>query len=367
MNAPIPALALALLAVSAWPAVAQQQAPAMPAVYVDPGQYANGPGQFEQYVPGNVSPYQLAARAEPGEAPVAPQPAQAGCDTCGSSCGGSTCCGSACCDRCCRTHGLIVGADISFLKPHHSNGNGMSGLLAIGGAPGVGGVETDLEAAFRGWLGWQSAGGIGARVRYWDFDHGYGEQFLAGPVILFPPFGPQISSVRHDWDVSAIDAEVFRSLYFDCGADVTFSAGLRYVDYSESVGAFNGDVLQIGRSKGMTGLGMVTGLEVRQRLGYNLGMFSHLRGSVVMGDETNQAFEFGFVLQENQIDDVKFIYEAQAGLEYIIPVYCGGYWFVRGGAEVQYWDGFGVDNVGLIQDNASVGFGGLFFSFGMQR
>ena len=76
---------------------------------------------------------------------------------------------------------------------------------------------------------------------------------------------------------------------------------------------------------------------------------------------------------DTQLDDVKYIYEAQAGAEYVSP-FCGGWYYARGGFEVQYWDGFGVDNqpltrgnVLLPSSNASVGFGGFFISAGVAR
>jgi hypothetical protein len=325
--------------------------------------------------------------AAPGE--LAPLPADdassAAEPAAGSDDGQTACCGQGCggcgdcfgCDRCCRTQGIIAGVELGFLRPHHGNGTGVTGLVAIGGnRQDLGQVNTDFDTAFRGWLGWQNSCGLGVRARYWDFDHTYQERFFNGPITLTGGLaGRQLTDAVHAWDTYVLDAEVFRSLYYDCGCDVTFSAGLRYVDYAELAGAFNGDQLQFARAKGTTGLGLMTGLELRQRLICNIGAFSHVRGSVVMGDETNQTFDTGLIIEERQVDDVKFIYEAQAGLEYVLPVCCGGYWYVRGGVEVQYWDGFGVDNnmfdnqlaTILPHQNASVGFGGVFLSLGMQR
>src|SRR5687768_11089184 len=131
MNASIQALAVLAVALSAGPVAAQQQLSAAPTVYVDPSPYQNGSSHPNQHTAAYVSPYQFAAQAEEG--PPTPPPAlyekspcceQTGCgSSCGSSCGCS--CGPIC-DRCCRTHGLVVGAEIGFLKPHHSNGAGLS-------------------------------------------------------------------------------------------------------------------------------------------------------------------------------------------------------------------------------------------------
>ena len=88
-----------------------------------------------------------------------------------------------------------------------------------------------------------------------------------------------------------------------------------------------------------------------------------------MGDENNKKAIMGVVALDTQLDDVKYMYEAQAGAEYIMPICGGGWYFARAGFEVQYWDGFGVDNqfAGPPSVNNSVGFGGFFFAAGLAR
>jgi hypothetical protein len=106
----------------------------------------------------------------------------------------------------------------------------------------------------------------------------------------------------------------------------------------------------------------------------NIGVFANARGSMLMGDETNLlnvsvvvgTATVAVAINEVQKNDVKFIFETQAGAEYILPICGGGYYFARAGVEMQYWDNFGVSPTGLLFDESS-GFGGLFAAVGIQR
>ena len=63
---------------------------------------------------------------------------------CGSCC--DSCCGS-CNDPCCRGEGYVAGAELAWLKPHHSNGVGFSSVFALQGSPNTGQVEPDYDTA----------------------------------------------------------------------------------------------------------------------------------------------------------------------------------------------------------------------------
>ena len=172
---------------------------------------------------------------------------------------------------------------------------------------------------------------------------------------------------------------------FGCCWDLTYSAGFRYVEYNE----ING-VLELAGAEtvfnrvNMEGIGLTVATELRNQFSCNLGWFLNLRFSAIMGDEDNRIFEGDQngpedSLSLTQRNDVKFIYEAQAGAEYIAPICGGGYYFLRGGVEVQWWDDFGVDNLPASSaedidekpfggfDNYGVGFAGFFIAVGVQR
>ena len=87
---------------------------------------------------------------------------------------------------------------------------------------------------------------------------------------------------------------------------------------------------------------------------------------MLYGDEkTSRNIGPTVLFQENERNDVKYMYEAQAGAEYLMPICGGGSYFARGGFEVQYWDNFGVNQ--FARDGASIGFTGFFVSAGMLR
>jgi hypothetical protein len=108
-------------------------------------------------------------------------------------------------------------------------------------------------------------------------------------------------------------------------------------------------------------------------------LFGSARASAIYGDEVTQLMEFVApgplsARSETERNDVKYIWEAQLGVEYVMPLSSGASLFARAGAEVQYWGGFGVNqdifdlagNPNLPSD-ASVGFAGFFATVGLAR
>jgi len=89
--------------------------------------------------------------------------------------------------------------------------------------------------------------------------------------------------------------------------------------------------------------------------------------SVLLGDEKETVRGVNVTSSIPGLDavDRRLIFESQLGVEYIWPVCGDGYYFLRGGYEVQHWDEF-VPLIGS-PDHASVLLNGFFFSFGFQR
>jgi len=277
-----------------------------------------------------------------------------------------------CCDPCCRSQGVTYGATLSFLKVHNSTGTGqrLFGNAGNGGPVSrVANLDTEFDPAFGAWVGFQRADGFGFRATYWDFDQDYTANTLGGfPAV---PNG----TVNQGWDIYSLGFATTDSSKIGCNWDMTLGVGFKWVEYREHLTLFglNGAPELQRHESTFTGYGMESFMEFRRQLTCNIGMFSSFGFSVLMGDD-NQLFAAGGVAAtviDNQLNDVKFIYEAKGGIEYILPICAGGYYFVRAGGEVQYWDGFGINRlIGTVvaaAPNTSTGFGGFFFSAGIQR
>jgi hypothetical protein len=327
-------------------------------------------------------------------APVAPEAlcgapavheAHCGCGACGG------CCCGCCCDPCCRSQGFYGGAELSYLKAHNSSGTGPTGLLAAAQAVTVGGItvdssvaeiDPDFEPTPRLWVGYQRCDGLGVRLRYWEYDHSFDVATGRDFTLSFPPVtqvffrGPDGS---HGWDTWVADIEVTDSSLVGCYWDVTWSCGFRQVEFVENVGLDLPDFPLLLMSKSFTGSGLTASVEVRRRVTCNIGLFGSARASAIYGDEVTQLMEFVApgplsARSETERNDVKYIWEAQLGVEYVMPLSSGASLFARAGAEVQYWGGFGVNqdifdlagNPNLPSD-ASVGFAGFFATVGLAR
>jgi hypothetical protein len=289
-----------------------------------------------------------------------------------------TCCPSACdcccCwDPCCRSEGFYAGADLSFLQVHKSSGIGLGSSdvnLVVPGVFGItvpifnGEIDPGLKETPRVWLGYQNADGAGIRARYWEFDHA----FTAGISVVGIPLP---LSAFHSFDTLAADLELTDASRIGCNWDMTVSYGARYVEYSEERGiGFDILPLSLAARKEFQGVGPTGSIELRRQVYNDLGFFANFRASALYGDEDNTlALVVGPATVEfvgHQVNDVKYSFESQAGLELITPMGDGGYLFARAGVEAQFWGGFGVPLLAVIADE-SVGFVGFMLSAGVQR
>jgi hypothetical protein len=224
----------------------------------------------------------------------------------------------------------------------------------------------------------QLADGLGIRARYWSFDQNntgvgaipVGHTINGGITIV-----PGELTAFQTWDATVIDLEVIDTLQLGCDTSLTWSIGGRYVDYEETRGAFgglNGVVfvpLDIVQQRRFDGFGLTGSLEARRRVCHEFGLYGGVRGSLLVGDEDNQYnFRLGATPQfqlTNTEENVKWIFETQAGLEYATSTHLGTL-SVRGGVEFQYWSGFGAAR-GSITTDEDTGFFGLTFSIGLIR
>jgi hypothetical protein len=265
----------------------------------------------------------------------------AGC----SSCGDTSCdfgCGG--CDPCCRPGGAIGGAEISFLKFHES--------LGTVGADGTD-LEGDYDPAYRLWAGYQGSDGLGFRVRYWEFNHTIsGASNVAGRTDALGV------------DAYILDAEFFDSMNLGCNWDATWFSGFRYMEFDHLRQSTLNTTGAVANSSEFdnAAYGLTLGGELRRCIGAGLAGFINTRGSVLFGDQSEYD-ENGLV--DSELDNLYYIWEAQAGVQWTRELEMGGYLFARAAAEVQYWNN--IVGEPIFDGGEAVGFGGVSFSAGVIR
>jgi len=251
----------------------------------------------------------------------------------------------------------------------------MAPFFALNNNVDAGHINPDLDATWRAWVGYQFCNGLGVRGRYWEFEN---ENFEG----LNPAIGGA-DRVFHNWDTWAVDIEIIDSTKLGCHWDMTFGIGYRYVEYEESVGASvtaTGALTQALR-KEFTGHGLTASAEIRRQICHHFAAFANFRGSALFGDEDyfrpGTATDTGITtVLQRQFNDFKFICEVQAGLEVNLPICCGGYYYARGGLELQHWESFGLDAsdarapgaaVGFVDTDTNIGFAGFMVELGLRR
>jgi hypothetical protein len=268
-------------------------------------------------------------------------------DDCCQDCCGESCCSGSCggCDPCCRSAGIIGGAELMFLKPHSS----------LGTRGAVTDIDFGYDPAPRVWLGYQGSDGLGFRVRYWEFDH---RKDVAGRDALGNPVVDSLS-----YDTYTLDAEFFDSLNLGCYWDASLSVGFRYLEFDQERVAIDATTRQafLGDQFDNSSLGLTLGGELRRCMGCGLAGFLNSRASVLMGDEVESQIGAGgnWSFVDREIDNLYYIWEAQAGVQWTQES-GGGHLFARAAAEVQMWD----NAAGTGED---WGLGGFLFSAGVIR
>jgi hypothetical protein len=229
----------------------------------------------------------------------------------GPSCGAVSDCGYD--DGCCDRSGLIIGTDILFLRPYDSEGN-LSGF--------------DYEEAFRFWAGWQAAGGMGVRLRYFDYE----DENTAGDAL----------------DIATFDAEVYDAVQLGCNWDLNIGGGIRYLDYEMENVANTAPGLDE-----VTGVGPVVSAELVRHFRDRAAAYAIVRESIIVGD--------GFVNGVDTSDITCAISEIQLGLQAHRDWRNGGLLFARVGWEAQYYH-----DVGHAPESSVSLMGGVF-SLGIMR
>ena len=208
-------------------------------------------------------------------------------------------------------YGFYAGYESVFLKPSFSSDAAFE-FVDDPGSPAFTNVvqfDWDLEHSPRVWVGFVSPDGLGAQIRYWQFDHGT-EKSAADPDgdgfyrvffdstndFMIRSFDGETISARHDLKLDALDAEGTWHKTYARGS-LTVTGGMRYVKMSQSYSAKAFDETTIfevlAARHNFEGVGPTVSLFGRRRLGStNFALFVNSRLSVIYGDTSFRIREF---------------------------------------------------------------------------
>jgi hypothetical protein len=212
--------------------------------------------------------------------------------------------------------------------------------------------EFDFEITPRLTVGWVRSDGLGARIRYWEFDHNSNDDGDADSL---------------DVDTYTWDFETFDTFCLNRNWDLEIAAGARYNEFREAmIDPGNNEV----RLNSFSGYGGLVGAELRRLVGTSGAIFVRARGAILMDDK--DIFNTQGNQQERLIDVVVGMTEYAFGYDYIMPMCGGAYAFARAQAEWQNWYNFssGFEDTANTEEFAGpsdVGFGGWGFAFGVAR
>src|SRR5205814_222435 len=192
-----------------------------------------------------------------------------------------------------------------------------------------------------------TAGGIGVRARYWNFDHG-----ISGPSII--PGRTETLA----YNTYAVDLELTSRVGIASQWDILVSGGARYVEFEEksqstitATGAL-GHLHQFD----FAGLGPTVSIYASRPLFWNFGLFANLRYSVLMGNEDEISTRYA---NDHELANIRTITELQLGAEWRRSFAGRGQFFIRASYEVQYWASFSGEE--FYDGGDSVGFGRVAF------
>ncbi len=215
-----------------------------------------------------------------------------GCDSAG-------CCSTGATSVCCTSSSWYVGYELTVLRPYISNS--------------VLGVNFDDEYGFGHRLvaGYDGGSGMGARLRFWFYNHGHD--------IL--PAG----SVGIDMDVLDLEFTLDEQM---CNWDIMVSGGARYGRVGLATGLFNG-----GGEFFFEGVGPTVSLEATRAFGdRNLYFIGNARTSLLFGDWNDYPFAFALKID----DELTTVFESQLGVGYTCDLRCGTL-TLRTVWETQFW------------------------------
>ena len=280
-----------------------------------------------------------------------------GCaDACGQGCTDScnTCCSSrhvgrdfmVCNDRC---GGWVAGLDFLMLQPF----GGVQALPTLGGV-GLGLPQMNYNPAYRISLGRVNSEGLGARIRYFEFDRSATN--AVGSVGV---------EARY-LDLEATQVVNFRRW------NLQFAGGLRYAEYEQQIGAnfaIGAAPIALGVANGIDGFGLTFGTQATRDLNRSgsLQLVAGARYSALYGNSSITGTGLLAALPEVKFNDDLFnIIEINLGPQYRRKLNNGAYLTLGAGLEAQYWTGVTSPFAALVL-NEDVGFAGFSTTFAITR
>jgi hypothetical protein len=231
------------------------------------------------------------------------------------------------CDAGCATSSWMIGAEVAFLKPHV-------------GAPGLIGPRFDYAPAYRVYVGYETADGLGVKATWFDFDDD----------TTPPVWGLQ---------THAADVEVTQRATF-CNWDLQLGAGVEYAKVDLTVVPFF-PVGPIRPAAVFEGFGPTVSLAARRPIGCSgLALVGNVRASWLYGQ--TRAPWISTFLPVDVESHFAMASSAQIGVEWATQVNCNTL-FVRGLWEVQAWEIASV--LGAL--NADIGYTGPTVAVGIAR
>jgi hypothetical protein len=234
---------------------------------------------------------------------------------------GQACCDSMCCDPC-HCPGVVFGTEMSMLRFHDNIG--------------LADRYNDLEAAPRIWAGWTTAGGLGARIRWFDYQD--------------TSSASDIERVR----LYTVDMEITDSFQLGSKWSGLLSGGVRYAEENDLVHfAIDEPLLRNVNS----GTGPLLGVELYRQVTDRFSLFVLGRESLLFG---NTSISEGPAAERVQ-NTLFAISEIQLGGEWRKALNGTAYLFARTAVEAQWWGGpailveFGSRDIGLVGGTMAVG------------
>jgi len=202
--------------------------------------------------------------------------------------GGDQATGCGCCDDCSRA-GFIAAGEVAWLKAFTSDND-------FG--------DFNYREAYRFWVGYQRADGLGVRLRYFDyFQRANNGDFL---------------------DIYTVDLEAYDRIDLGCYWNLLIGGGFRVLGYQESSVGGGGAL-----TDALWGVGPVVTAELYRYLGDNAALYAIGRQSIIVGSGFNGG---------NTQDDTGAISELQLGLQ-VQRDWGNSLVFARAGWETQaYFD-----------------------------
>ena len=209
--------------------------------------------------------------------------ASCGCESCG-------------CDDCngCRGRSLYFAYELTVLNTYLSD----QALVPYSNAAATFN-DDQYEAGHRFIVGTENCGGVGARFRYWFFDHNH-DTNVAG------------STFGIDMDVIDLEATLYSEL---CNWDLLVSGGIRYAKMAYSIRGDGGAGTGTGydQDTNFEGYGPTVSLEGSREIGCRgLSLVGNFRGSFLLGDINREGFGQGRAYADAD-DEITTVFETQLG------------------------------------------------------